>query len=89
LYVGFVEKDIYFKGDIMPRELTEQDIESRFTYHAPKGNQPERYGLIRDFGKQFARDINVLCPDSREKTIALTKLDEVIMWANASIARNE
>lgn len=28
-------------------------------------------------------------PTSREQELALTKLEEAIMWANASIARNE
>lgn len=29
-----------------------------------------------------------LCPDSRELSLAITKLEEAIMWANASIARS-
>ena len=29
------------------------------------------------------------CPESREKSLAFTKLEECIMWANAAIARNE
>lgn len=28
------------------------------------------------------------CPSSREKSIALTKLEESIMWANKAIAHN-
>jgi hypothetical protein len=66
-----------------------QEIEKRFTYHRPKENQPDRYEAIRDNGKSFALLINAMCPESREKSVALTKLDEVVMWANAAIARNE
>jgi hypothetical protein len=65
------------------------DIEKRFTYHAPKPGQPEKYVLLRDKGKELAYLIGELCPASREKSLALTKLEEAIMWANASIARNE
>ena len=65
------------------------DLISRFTYHAPKGTQTERYKTIRASGLTLANEINELCPDSREKSLAVTKLEEVIMWANASIARNE
>lgn len=65
------------------------DIEKNFTYHSPKGNQPERYGRIRDKAREFAELIEAECPDSREKSLALTKLEESVMWANASIARNE
>lgn len=32
--------------------------------------------------------INNLCPESREKSLAVTNLEESVMWANASIARN-
>ena len=65
------------------------DIKNRFTYHAPKQDQISRYEEIRANAKIFAELIDMDCPDSREKSIALTKLDEVVMWANASIARNE
>ena len=65
------------------------DIEKNFTYHAPKEGQPERYANIRDFAKEFTNLLDVACPDSREKSLAFTKLEECVMWANASIARNE
>lgn len=65
------------------------DIEKNFTYHAPKQGQPERYELIRNKAKELALVIEKSCPDSREKSLAFTKLEEAVMWANASIARNE
>ena len=64
------------------------EIEKRFTYHAPKPGQPEKYVLLRDKGKELAYLIQDNCPDSRERSLALTKLEEAIMWANAAIARN-
>ena len=63
-------------------------IESAFTYHAPKPGQPEMYTEIREKAKELAFLIDGLCPDSREKSLAMTKLEECAMWANASIARN-
>lgn len=65
------------------------DIENNFTYHTPKGNQPLRYTEIREKGKEFANLIMADCPDSRERSLAFTKLEEAVMWANAAIARNE
>ena len=65
------------------------NIEKNFTYHAPKQGQPERYELIRNKAKELALVIEQACPDSREKSLAFTKLEEAVMWANASIARNE
>lgn len=42
---------------------------------------------IRDAARQFAHMINICAPDSREKSLALTKLEEAMMWANAAISR--
>jgi hypothetical protein len=63
--------------------------ENNFTYHAPKGNQTERYSVLRDKAKDLADLMLVLCPPSRERSLALTKLEECSMWGNAAIARNE
>jgi hypothetical protein len=65
------------------------DIENRFTYHAPHGTQTERYEKIRFQGKLLALRVESDCPDSRERSLALTKIEEAVMWANAAIARNE
>jgi hypothetical protein len=65
------------------------DIESRFTYHAPKEGQPARYESLRKYFKDLAYIIEAACPDSRERSLALTKLEEAVMWANAAIARHE
>jgi hypothetical protein len=64
-------------------------IENNFTYHSPKEDQPERYEAIRQNAKSLAFLLVDLCPDSRERSLALTKLEECVFWANASIARNE
>ena len=66
-----------------------EDLVKRFTYHAPKENQPQKYENIRKNAMVFADFINTMCPDSREKSLAITALEEAVMWANASIARNE
>ena len=64
-----------------------KDLENRFTYHAPKEGQPEKYAEIRSVGFLLAKTINALCPEGREKALAVTKLEEAIFWANAAIAR--
>lgn len=62
-------------------------IENNFMYHAPREGMPEKYAHIRDLAKEFAYVIDGLCPPGREKSLAMTKLEETVMWANAAIAR--
>jgi len=66
-----------------------EDIDNRFTYHAPKSTQPVKYEEIRELARNMAHRLNELCPESREKSLAMTQLEDAVMWANASIARNE
>ena len=63
-------------------------IENNFMYHSPKDGQAEKYEEIRAKGKELAHLIDGICQNSREKSLAMTKLEESVMWANASIARN-
>ena len=66
-----------------------EDLKKRFTYHAPKECQSQKYENIRKNALALAELLNAMCPDSREKSLAITSLEEAVMWANASIARNE
>ena len=63
------------------------ELITRFTYHAPKDDQPQRYEALRNKAYELAVMIVAVCPDSREESLAITKLEEAIMWANAAIAR--
>ena len=69
--------------------LEQKEMDARFTYHAPKGSQPQRYESIRAKAKEFAEFIDGLTPSSREQSLALTKIEEAVFWANAAIARRE
>ncbi|TCZ79910.1 hypothetical protein E0485_03315 [Paenibacillus albiflavus] len=66
-----------------------QAIENNFSYHPPKNDQADRYEQIRNATKQLAYLLDSQCPDSREKSLAMTNLEQAVFWANASIARNE
>lgn len=71
------------------RNLPSFDIDKVFTYHPPNQLQIPRYEALRAFAREFAHKIDQFCPDSREKSLALTKLQECVMFANAAIAINE
>lgn len=70
-------------------QRSSDQIEQNFVYHPPKGDQAKRYEEIRNEALLLARTINCDVPASREKSLALTKLEEAVFWANAGIARNE
>lgn len=72
-----------------PSARLREQIDRSFTYHKPSGDQPERYVALRFQARQLAMTIAELTPESREQSLALTKLEEAVMFANAAIARNE
>lgn len=73
----------------MSIRLTQYDIEMMFRYHSPRDDQISRYEVIREKAKELALHIWHSCPDSYEKSLAITNLQQAVMWANASIAINE
>lgn len=72
-----------------PRPEDVARLDNNFRYHAPQGDQTERYQAIRDKQRELAQLLMTLCPPSRELSLALTHLEDVGYNANASIARNE
>jgi len=81
------------KKDAPKEEVKEMavdpNIENNFTYHKPKSDQVGRYNLLRELGKDFASQIKESCPDTRERSLAITKVEEAVMWGISAIARNE
>ena len=76
------------RGEIMPDNIMDaEEINKRFTYHAPHGQQPELYEELRRKARALATFIILETPASREQSLAITKLEEAIFWANAGIAR--
>lgn len=71
------------------KDITIQEIATRFTYHPLKGNQPARYESLRNSARDLALLICTETPTSREQSMALTHLEQAIMFANAAIARRE
>lgn len=66
------------------------EIDHNFTHHPPSSPEVgERYAEIRAQLKQSAIFICESTPVSREQSLALTKLEEAMFWANAAVARHD
>lgn len=67
--------------------MEDKELTNRFTYHPPRTDNVAKFSTIRTEAMLFSKQINELVPEGREKSLAITKLEEVVMWANAGIAR--
>lgn len=76
------------ESNTMGQPIEREELARRFTYHKPEGDQQQRYVALRDQAHDLAKLIVGSSAPSREQSLALTKLEEAIMWANAGIARN-
>ena len=65
------------------------ELDNIFTYHAPKEGQAAKYEQLRAAAKGLAQLIMDLTPQSREQSVAVTNVQQAVMWANAAIAINE
>jgi hypothetical protein len=65
------------------------ELVRRFRHHPPKDGQRDRFEKVRQACLDLAVLVDTECPDSREKTLALTHLDDVMFNANAAIARRD
>jgi hypothetical protein len=65
------------------------DIDKRFDYHEPTEEKALLHDLVRASYKRLATNLSDGLPESRERSLALTALEESLFWANASIARND
>jgi hypothetical protein len=64
------------------------DLKHRFQFHpADTENKQLDHEGVRDVCLQAAEFFDGVMPDGREKSLAVTKLEEAMMWANAGVAR--
>jgi hypothetical protein len=63
------------------------ETKSRFTFHKPDAEGVQKMRTIRRHVRALADAIEILCPESREASHALTQLQTVMMHANSAIVQ--
>jgi hypothetical protein len=68
--------------------MAPEDIENRFRFHpATSEERRNAHTSVRQQCRQLADFINARVPDGREKSLAIARIEEAMMWANAGLAR--
>lgn len=74
----------------MPNYADRLRIDLRFDHHPPRtAAVRETHELICAAHGDLARRILRHVPEGRERSLALRKLEEALMWSNAGIARHQ
>jgi hypothetical protein len=64
------------------------DLENRIKYHRPNADAIEAIADMRRSALAWAKAIVRDVPEGREQSLAITKIEEALFWANAGIARD-
>ncbi len=65
-------------------------LADRFTFHpADTVDKQILHATVRGICLEAAQNLNDLLPEGREKSLALTHLEETMFWSNAAVARSE
>lgn len=71
--------------------MSQQDLHERidhdFKYHKPDSVAGAAHEKVRDLCRGLAHTIVEETPPGRAQSVAITHLEDVMMWANAAIAR--
>ena len=69
-------------------DLTKDQIEDRVTYHKPSELGVQRHEELSKAAAHFMHVVNTVVPEGREKSLAMTNIEQAKMWASAGVARN-
>ena len=64
------------------------DMHNRFGHHPVRSIERERaHAHIREEIQTCATQVARILPEGRERSLAITKFEEAMFWANAALAR--
>lgn len=64
------------------------EVNNRFGFHPATEETRPKHAQVRESFIDFVNELNGILPESREKSLAFTALQEAAMWSNAAIACN-
>ena len=64
-------------------------IDKPYAYHRPSERGLEAVNRLREQFSQVERTIKEVCPESRQRAVAITKNEEAAMWAIKSVVFND
>ena len=62
-----------------------EDLKNRFACYKPDERKAIRHENIRNIIHGCVWLVKLECPESHERSIAISKLEEAIMWVNAAL----
>ncbi len=64
-------------------------IKKQFAYHKPSVQGLADIQHLREAFSRLDEAVRFFCPDSRERSVALTELETAAMWAVKSVVYND
>ena len=68
--------------------MSPDDVDRRFHPHPADEARSAAHSTVYTRCGDLAHLLNDLLPEGREKSLALTNLEQTMFWANAAIARS-
>ena len=64
-------------------------IDKPYAYHKPSDDGLQKINELRDLFSLVDRKINEICPNSRQRSVALTNNEQTAMWAIKAVVFND
>lgn len=64
-------------------------IDKPYAYHKPSDDGMNKINRLREVYSEVQRVIDEVCPNSRQKSVAITELETSAMWAIKSVVFND
>jgi hypothetical protein len=64
-------------------------IDKPYAYHVPSASGLAKITALREAFSQIDRLIKEVCPDSRQRAVAITNNEQTAMWAIKAVVFND